>query len=85
MHAERLPCTVRLLSLVLIALAIFLLEGGHTEMHTVRDTTDHLTEALATTGVDKVTALSYKLQLSAAVLNQEFLSSWSKFGDLWDI
>ena len=55
MHTERLPCTLRLPSSVLIAQRIFLLEHGHTDTdtHTVTDATDHLSHALAIiAGVD---------------------------------
>ena len=40
-HAERLPYTVCLRRLVLIARAVFLLERGHTDRHTYRHTDTH--------------------------------------------
>ena len=41
MHAERLPCTVCLPSSVLVAQAVFPLERGHADTHTVTDAIDH--------------------------------------------
>jgi len=46
-HAEQLSWSVCVTSLVLIAHAVFLLEHGHTDTHTVTDTTDHPTHASA--------------------------------------
>jgi len=50
MHTERLPCTVRLPSLLLIAQAIFLLERGHPDRHTESKTP--LIHGWVTAGVD---------------------------------
>jgi len=41
MHAERLPQSMCVLSVVLIAQAVFSLESGHTDTHKVTDVTDH--------------------------------------------
>jgi len=51
MHAEWLPCTVCLPSMALIVQAVFLLECEHTDRHTLTDTTDHPTHALANAGI----------------------------------
>jgi len=38
MHAERLLCSIRVSSLVLIAQAVFLVERGHTDKQTDKQT-----------------------------------------------
>jgi len=47
----RLPRTLCLTSLVLIAQAVILLEHGHMQTHKFTDATDHPTHVMATTGV----------------------------------
>ena len=57
MPADRLPCTVCLSSLVLIAQVVFLLERGHrqtdrqTRTHEMTTAIDHPTNGLATANV----------------------------------
>jgi len=52
MHAQRLPCTVWLQSLVLIAQVVYLLERGHTHTHRHTDSQSHRCAFIAIHGVD---------------------------------
>jgi len=51
MHAERLPCTAGLPSLVLIAQVVFILDLEHTQTHKVTDATDHIIHVSTTVDV----------------------------------
>ena len=54
MHVERLPQSIRVPSLVLIAQAVFLLERGHTDIHTVTDVIDHPSPATRLSQIEQM-------------------------------